>query len=147
MSLYKTTEGKLLIKSGSLMTDCCCSDCSEDVSCDSCSPNLCDEYTVAFSGLVGDLAPYNGAHTVTYTSGCFWVTFLDPAPVYSEIRLYTVSSLWVVGIIHIFTGCHKTWLLAGSGCDPIAVYGSSTCVDFNCSGMCAANTGGIATVS
>ena len=149
MSLYKTTEGKLLVKSSQLMTECCCGDCSEDIDCNTCTPNLCDQYTITFSSLSGALAPYNGVHTVTYDSFCLWSTFLDSPIFFSQIRLFFIPpGTWIAQILHIFTGCNKQWGLTGADpCNPIDTYPATGCVDTNCSGMCAANTGGIATVS
>ena len=165
MSLYKTTEGKLLIKSGSLMDECCCSsDCNEDRDCNSCTPKLCDYYTVTFSGLSGVFASYNGVHSVWNNplapgGECEWKAWTGGAYNPSTVNLfYSLSApiRWAVKIDHYYgsvgPNCHKEWghyiSYPGEECDPTDNYTQhGVCIETTCAGMCTANTGGIATVS
>jgi len=164
MSLYKTTEGKLLIKSGSLMDECCCSsDCNEDSLCNSCTPQLCDSYTVTFSGLSGDLASYNGVHSVWFQwssmgLNCEWKVYPFTYNPSTVNLFYSLSApiRWAVKIDHYYgsvgPNCHKEWghyiTFPGEECDPTDNYTQhGACIETTCAGMCAANIGGIATVS
>ena len=107
------------------------------LTCDSCCPPLDSSYTVTFSGLGGSLSTYNGAHTVLFSSGCFWDD--DTGSAYNVVMegknigqdgwsvLVTPDTGFLVG------GCVKRWCIGTAddtsyNCAPTGTY-NDTCID------------------
>ena len=106
--------------------------------CNECDPAIPDPLHVTLCGLLGDFAPYNGDHTLIYTTDCFWqLVIYSPFPtVAAWITLTYVGTDWIVTLnVTRGTSCRKRWTATGEGelvCAPQGVYDALDCLDDTC---------------
>ncbi len=99
--------------------------------CNACDPAIPDTLHVTLCGLAGDLAPYNGDHTLTYVSYCLWRLELEDA----WIELAYSGASWIVTLnVTRGTSCRKRWIQGDiPGCTPqSAFYVELDCLDDTC---------------
>ena len=71
--------------------------------CNSCDPAIPDTLYVTYAGLGGDLAAYNGKHTIAWTSTCAWTKIISASPsIYTQ--LYDFGSHWRIMLSLYGTG-------------------------------------------
>ena len=99
--------------------------------CNACDPAIPDTLHVTLCALEGDFAPYNGDHTLAYTSYCLWRVDLVGA----WIELSYAGASWTVTLnVTRGTSCRKRWILGDiPGCTPqSAFYVELDCLDHTC---------------
>ncbi len=105
-----------------------------DNSCNDCSPAIPDTLTLTMTGLGGDFVVFNGANTLSWTSGCSWRKSGGPG---IAIFVIWVGGEWNVTAVRGFIGsCHLTLIASPSNtasCDPRDTYDvEESCSDGGC---------------
>lgn len=111
------------------------------IACNSCSPSLPFDFTVALSGLTGSIwEDFQGTHTLTYTSGCTWFDSTG----YLYLNWYDASN-WIVNVSSLPTerDGQLRWTGPPDTCDPLDDYGSHT----SCASVLASDCSGLGTTS
>lgn len=134
-----------------VLDDCCCDGdtsveyepcCDDNVSCNSCVPDLCTEYTVVISGLTNDFACLNGTWVLSSAGSCIWTQNLPSGTCPGTGEFITLSwnganTRWELLISALAGPCYVEYSGSTDSCDPTGSYPTQLfCVSITCpSGM------------
>ena len=106
--------------------------------CNACDPPIPDTLHVTLCALYGDFEPYEGDHTLTYTSYCLWRVVYSAGlvhPVVISLEYDAGNTRWIVTLNKMRgTSCRKRWHKADAGgCTPEGgAYTALDCLDDTC---------------